>query len=224
MKEPAWSYSSAKLYETCPKKYEGEKITKEVLFKDTEATIYGKEFHTACEEYIRDGKPLDPRFKWMLSNLDSLLRLSGEKFCELKLGVKKEDGRLVACDYYDRAVWFRGIADLVILDDSRAYVLDYKTGKSSKYADIRQIALMSAALFLKYPKLEKVKGALAFVKTNVTIRETYNRENALNIFANYYELLEQRAVSYATNVWNPKPNGLCRQWCGVKSCPHNGAN
>ena len=156
--------------------------------------------------------------------LDRLAAYPGEKFCELKLGVKKENGRLVACDYFDREVWFRGIADLVILHGNRAFVLDYKTGKSAKYADLRQIALMAAALFLKHDEIETAKGALAFVVPDIIVRETYRRENALDIFSLYHEVLEQRAVSYETNVWNPKPNGLCGKWCGAKSCEHNGAN
>ena len=42
-----WSYSGIKLYDTCPRKYQSEKVTKEVPFKDTTATLYGKEIHTA---------------------------------------------------------------------------------------------------------------------------------------------------------------------------------
>lgn len=224
MKLPAWSYSSLKLFDTCPRKYEAERITKEVPFTDSAATIYGKEFHTACEEFIRDGTPLDPRFEWMRGKLETLKRLPGEKHCELKLGIKKEDGRLVACDFFDKDVWFRGVADLAIINGSKGFVLDYKTSKSSKYADLKQIALMSAALFLKFPELEKVKGALLFAIAEDLVRAEYTRENALNIFSEVHETLALREVSYYTNVFNEKPNGLCRKWCGVLSCPHNGAN
>ena len=62
MKIPPWSYSALKTYETCPRKYQAEKVTKEVPFTQTDATIYGTELHLAAEEYIRDGKPIDPRF------------------------------------------------------------------------------------------------------------------------------------------------------------------
>ena len=224
MKVPAWSYSSLKLFDTCPRKYEAERITKEVPFTDTTATIYGKEFHLACEEFIRDGKPLPAPFVWMKDKLEKLKSIPGEKHCELKLGVKKEDGRLVACDFFDADVWFRGVADLVIVDDTKGWVLDYKTSKSSKYADLKQIALMSAALFLKFPQLEKIKGALLFAVAEDLVRAEYTRENALNIFADLHETLALREVSYYTRVFNEKPNGLCRKWCGVLSCPHNGAN
>lgn len=224
MKLPAWSYSSIKLFDTCPRKYEAERITKEVPFTDTVATIYGKEFHLACEEYIRDDKPLDPRFHWMESKLQTLKNMPGEKHCELKVGVKKEDGKLVACDFFDKDVWFRGVADLVVLNGTTGFVLDYKTSKSSKYADLKQIALMAAALFLMFPQLEKIRGALLFAIAEDLVRADYTRENALNIFADLHETLSLREVSYYTNVFNAKPNGLCRKWCGVLSCPHNGAN
>lgn len=224
MKLPAWSYSSLKLFDTCPRKYEAERITKEVPFTDSAATIYGKEFHLACEEFIRDGKPLDPRFEWMRGKLETLNKLPGDKHCELKLGVKKEDGKLVACDFFDAGVWFRGVADLVIVDGAKGYVLDYKTSKSSKYADLKQIALMSAALFLKFPQLERIKGALLFAVAEDLVRAEYTRENALNIFADLHETLALREASYYTNVFNEKPNSLCKKWCGVLSCPHNGAN
>ena len=223
MKKPgAWSFSSIKLYDTCPRKYEAEKITKEVVFTDTEATLYGKELHTAAEEYVRDGKPLLPKFAHIQSFLDSLKKFPGEKHCELKMGLKKEDGRFVACDFFDKEVWFRGIADLIIINNSTGWVLDYKTGKSSRYADIKQLALMAACMFAKYPQLEKVKAMLWFIVPNDRIQSVYTRDEAYTIFADLHGILTQREVSYETGVFNPKPNGLCRRFCHVSSCPHNG--
>jgi len=220
----AWSYSGIKLFETCPKKYEAEKITKEVKFTDSEATLYGKALHLAAEEYIRDGKELPGQFAFIKPYLDKLVAIPGEKHCELKLGVKKDDGRLVACDFFDSSVWFRGIADLVIIDGAKGWIVDYKTGKSAKYADTRQLALMAAALFLKYPELEKIKTSLLFVVSKEFIRAEYEAERGLDIFGELADLLTQREVSYNTGVWNPRPNGLCRRFCEVLSCAHNGRN
>jgi CRISPR/Cas system-associated exonuclease Cas4 (RecB family) len=219
---PAWSYSSLKLYETCPRKYQAEKVTKEVKFTDTDATIYGKELHSAAEEYIRDGKPIDPRFSFIQPYMDKLAAINGEKHCEMKLGVKKNDGRLVACDFFDPDVWFRGVADLVILDGDKAYVIDYKTGKSAKYADTRQLALMAAALFLKYPEIKKIKTSLLFVVSKDFIKEDFKADWGLSIFSELNGLLETREASYNNDVWNPRPNGLCKKWCSVASCPHSG--
>ena len=223
-KVPAWSFSSIKTFELCPKKYESEKVTKEVGYQETEATLYGVQLHLAAEEYVRDSKDIDPRFKFIKPYLDSLIAIKGEKICELKLGVKKYDGRLVACDFFDADVWFRGVADLVISDGELAWIVDYKSGKSAKYADMRQLALMAAALFLKYPEIKKIKTSLLFVVSKEFIKEDFKKDWGLDIFAKYNDLLTQREMAYNSGVFNAKPNGLCRQWCGTLSCAHNGRN
>ena len=139
----------------------------------------------------------------------------------MKLGVKKVDGRLEACDYYDPEVWFRGIADLVVINGTRARILDYKTGET-KYADLRQLALMAAALFLKYPELEKIKTMLLFVVKNDHRKQDFSAEYGLSIFSELHGLLSALEEAYKSDVWNPRPNGLCRKWCNVTSCPHQG--
>ena len=222
MKIPAWSYSSLKLFETCPRKYQAERVTKEVPYQETEATIYGTELHKAAEDFIRDGTPVPERFAFVRPYLDKLAAYPGIKHCEMKLGVKKTNGRLVACDFFDPEVWFRGVADLVILNGDRAWITDYKTGKSSRYADIRQLALMAAAIFLKYPEIKKVKTSLLFVVCKDFVKKDFEAEYGLSVFSELNGLLTAREEAYASNVWNPRQNGLCRKWCPVTSCPHNG--
>lgn len=217
-----WSYSGIKLFDMCPKKYEAEKLTKEVKFTDSDATIYGKEVHTVCEEYIRDGKPIPEKHSYLQSYLDRLNAIPGEKHCEIKVGVKKDDGRLVACDYNDPSVWFRGICDLAIINGAKGFIVDYKTSKSARYADMRQLKLMAAALFLKFPELQKLKLSLLFVVSKEMVKDEVQVERGLDIFAELNDLLTQREIAYNTGVFNPKPNGLCRKWCKVLSCPHCG--
>ena len=91
--------------------------------------------------------------------LTSLRDRKGDKLCEIKLGITEN---LEACDFYAKDVWFRGIADLVILDDDLAWVVDYKTGKSAKYADKGQLELMALGVFAKYPQIKTVRAGLLF--------------------------------------------------------------
>ena len=217
-----WSYSGIKLYDTCPRKYQAEKVTKEVPFKDSTATLYGKEIHTVCEEYIRDGKDIPEKHDYLRPYLERLKNIPGEKHCEIQVGVKKEDGRLVACDYADGGVWFRGICDLFILNGAKGYVVDYKTSKNARYADMRQLYLMAAALFLKFPELQKIKLMLLFVVSKETVLDEVTVERGLDIFATLHDILTQREMSYNTDVWNTKPNGLCKNWCRTQ-CEHNGS-
>ena len=61
-----WSFSSIKTYATCPRKYEAEKLTKEVPFTDSEDTIYGKEVQKALEDFNKSGTPIPAKFSYVI--------------------------------------------------------------------------------------------------------------------------------------------------------------
>ena len=133
-------------FEQCPKQYYHKHILKEVPFVQTEAILYGNEFHKMAEDFISKDVPVPGKFSFASKALTSLKDRKGDKLCEIKMGLTEN---LEACDFYASDVWFRGIADLVILDDEVATVVDYKTGKSSKYADKGQLELISIHIHYK---------------------------------------------------------------------------
>ena len=57
----AWSYSSLKTFEQCPKKYYHLKVLKDVKDKGSAATVYGEEVHKAAEEFIASNTPVPKR-------------------------------------------------------------------------------------------------------------------------------------------------------------------
>ena len=167
-KAAPWSFSKLKAFETCPKQFYHEKVLKEYPFVQTDAIIYGNEFHKACENYIGDEEPLPEKFMYVKDALDTLNGKRGIKLCEKKLGITAD---LEPCDFYDRRVWFRGIADLLIVDvvGNMAWVVDYKTGKSAKYADKGQLELMALSVFSYMPKIDTINAGLLFVSSKVRI-------------------------------------------------------
>lgn len=217
-----WSFSSIKTYSTCPRKYLAEKVTKEVPYTDSEATIYGKEVHKALEDFIKSGVAIPDKYKNVRDLAVKLLNMPGEKYTEREFGIAKRDGRLVACGFKDKDVWFRGIADLVIVNGNEAKIIDYKTGKSAKYADTKQLALMAACVFLEHPEVQIIRAGLLFTTCNAFIKATYTRERMFDIFGELSETISRREVSYNTGVFNAVPNGLCKKYCQVTSCPHYG--
>ena len=221
---PSFSYSSLSQFITCPKQYEAHKVLKYIPFTDRTATIYGKDVHTAAEVYIRDGVAIPEKYNYIKSYLDTLNNIKGDKYCELELGIALREGNYEECDFNADDRYWRGIADLVIVDeeDHKAYIIDYKTGKSAKYADTKQLALLAAAVFLKYPTIKTIKGMLLFVVSKEIIKEDYEYDKRFAIFHKLKEVLMQREVAYGTGIFNTKPNGLCRQWCQATRCVHNG--
>ena len=83
MSNVAWSYSSIKTFDQCPKKYYHLRILKDFKDEDSTATIYGKELHTAAEEFIRDGTPIPAKFSFLTDTLEALKKIEGEKHCEI---------------------------------------------------------------------------------------------------------------------------------------------
>ena len=221
--KPAWSFSSIKTFDQCPKKYYHVKVAKDYEENfETEAILYGNEFHKAAEDYVGGAvDKLDPRFDYAKTVLDKLLSMKGEKLCEYRMGLTEN---LEPCDFFAKNVWYRGIADLIILDREAgiAKVLDYKTGKSARYADKGQLELMALCVFKHFPEVKTVKGGLLFVVCNAFVKDTYTIDKQSELWQKWlsaYGILEK---AYANDVWNPRPTGLCKAHCIVTECPHNG--
>ena len=216
---PAWSYSSISTYIQCPRKYQAEKVTKEVPYQDTEATLYGKAVHLAAEEFIRDGKPVPDKFAFMRELLEPVSKYAGKHLCEYRLGLTRD---LEPCEFFSKDVWWRGIPDFLALDGETATMIDYKTGKSSKYADTKQLDLLALAIFKHFPEVKKIKAGLLFVIANDFIKTKYEKVEHEKTWVNWLQDTARLEKALELGVWNPKPNFSCKGWCSVKDCIHNG--
>jgi RecB family exonuclease len=218
MKTVTWSHSSLKDYEGCPRRYHEVKVLKNYPFKDTDATLYGKELHTAAELYIKEDTPLPPQFAFLQGTLDALMAKPGRKLCEHQMGVTKD---LKPCKFMDKEVWVRGIADLLIIDDENltARVVDYKSG-NNKYPDREQLKLMALMVFAHFPHIRRVSGALLFVVKEDIAKASFMVGEAEEHWWDYRERVARIEQAHETGVWNPKPTPLCG-WCPVSSCEHN---
>jgi hypothetical protein len=218
-----WSYSSLKTFEQCPKKYYHLRVLKDVKDGGSEATLYGNEAHKAAEDYVSAGAPLPAKFSYLQSTLDALLAIPGTKHCELKLGVALNDKGYEPCEFFGREVWWHGIADLLIINRDTGYLVDYKTSKSAKYADTKQLDILAAAVFTRFPQLRKLKSALAFVVSNEFVKKEHTADLTKSYFAAFTPELDRLSVAEDTGVWNANSGPLCK-FCPVTTCEHNRRN
>lgn len=212
----AWSYSSIKTFEQCPKKYFHLKVAKDVKDEPGEAADYGTAVHLAAEEFIRDGKPIPEKFAYMRPIVERLAAIPGDKHPEVKLGIRKD---FSPCGFFAKDVWWRGIADLLIIDGQKAWCVDYKTGKSAKYADTKQLDLLAGAVFSHFPEVAVVKSALAFVVSGEFIPKTHVRVEKVKYLGVFDPQLEALEAAQDNGIWNAKSGPLCG-WCPVESCEH----
>ena len=81
---------------------------------------------------------------------------------------------------------------------------------------------MALATFKHFPEIKIVKTGLFFVVCNAFIKETYVIKNEVTLWKKWLEKYGKLEKALEVDVWNANPTGLCRAWCVVLECPHNG--
>lgn len=214
-----WSYSTKSLFNQCPYKYYRLKVLKDVKDEGSEATLYGTEMHKAAEEYIRDGTPIPAKFDFIKPSMEIVSGWKGTKLCEYRMGLRQD---LTPCDFFAKDVWWRGVADLIVIseDGSRARTVDYKSSKSTKYADMEQLDLMAAAIFLHFPKIVTIKAALMFLVCDEMVPKVpkeYTFMFSRATFDKQKPTIARIEAAMDSGVWNKRESPLCG-WCPVKDC------
>jgi len=217
----AHSYSSIKDFEGCPRRYHEVRILKKFKSKDTDATLYGTAVHKAFEDYVRDGEELPAKYSQFKRFVEPLAKLEGTILCEEKMAIRAD---FSPCGFFDKDVWFRGIPDYLHINKAGtvARVADYKTGKSSRYADPGQLELLSAMIMAYYPEVQVVKGVLLFVVVGDVIKAEFRRDKFPEIMSKWAGRANDIEAAVDHGVWNPRSSALCR-FCPVHSCEYNNA-
>lgn len=210
-----WSYSALKDYINCPRQYHQVRIVKSYTKKITHQITYGKEVHKALEDYVREGKPLLKNYEVYKSALDALITAPGRKYPEHEMALTLDKQ---PCGFNDEGRWVRGIADLLIVDEDHAYIIDYKTG-SDKYPDIKQLRLMALMVFAHFPEVNTIKVGLLFIVRGSFVDEAYERKDIDSLWDSFSDDLTRMKISMETDVWNPNPTPLCG-WCPVQTCEY----
>ena len=221
MDKYTWSYSSISLFQQCPRKYYRLRVLKDIVEPPQAHLDYGSAVHKAAEDYVCGGIDIPEKYGFIKQSLDALKVLPGEKHCEYEMGLTKE---FKPCKFRDPDVWFRGIADLLILDGDEAKIVDYKTGKSAQYADIKQLELLSLLVFKHFPEVKRVKAGLVFLVAEDLVKAEFTEDQQSSAWTKWLTEIERLETALNTDVWNPKPNFTCRKFCAVVDCEHNGKN
>tara|TARA_R110000824_G_scaffold24565_3_gene86456 strand:+ start:67 stop:732 length:666 start_codon:yes stop_codon:yes gene_type:complete len=216
----AWSYSSIKTFEQCPKKYYHLKILKDIKDSGNTATIYGQQVHQAAEDYVKDGTPIPEKFAYIRGVVERIAKQDGKKYTEHKMGLKKTEDGYETCEFLGKDVWWRGIADVVIINGSTAYSIDYKTSKNARYADTKQLDLVAGGLFVEFPQLDTIRSALVFVVSGDVVKKDHYREHMDKYLNTFESALDRLDNAEQSAVWNAVTGPLCR-FCPVVSCEHN---
>jgi CRISPR/Cas system-associated exonuclease Cas4 (RecB family) len=215
----AWSYSSLTAYETCPRRYELTRVTREVVEPQTDATIHGNEVHKALELYVKNEAGMPVKYKQYVPIVDAIKHSEGRKLVEHKWAVNT---RLQPVDFASKDAWARGVFDVAILRPNSGVVLDYKTGKPKPDSD--QLKLFAAAAFAHWPFVENVKTGYLWLAYNQLEQSDFQRSDAPTIWQEFLARVTRLEKSLTSGAFPARPSGLCAKWCPVKQsqCEYSG--
>ena len=208
-----WSYSGLKDYVNCPRQYHEVKVLKRFTKTPTKQMLYGTEVHSVLEHYVKDGTPLAKNYQKFQKQLDPLRDMEGIKFPEHRMALTADKQ---PCSFGSPDYWVRGIADLLVVDGSQGFIVDYKTG-NNKYPDLKQLQLMALLMFAHFPQVNHVKGGLLFVMHETFITSEYAKDDEDKLWRDFDPDLERLKISYEKDQWQPNPTPLCG-WCPVSTC------
>lgn len=213
----AWSYSSLTSWESCPKKWYETRITKSWPDEKGEAAQWGDTVHKAIEARMKFNTPLP---QWGQPWEPYVVRLLGSKVApqiEHKIAITAE---FKPTAFFAPNAWCRAVADVSITSPKAIFTLDWKTGNFK--SDTDQLRLSAAMQMAHFPHIEKATIQYVWLKAQRTTTETFDRSQVVEVWRDFLPRVHRMQQGFAEAKWPAKPNGLCRQYCPVLSCEHNG--
>ena len=217
MKTPVASHTFLDAYERCPKQAYHRYVAKDQPFEETEALKWGNDVHKAMEMRVGKKEPLPKEMAYMepfAAPFDAYQHIAVEK----KLGI---DAFGVGCGFFDKQVWMRGKADVVVTVDivnAHAVIADWKTGKRRE--DPRELEEHAVMLKASWPYVKTITGFYVWLKDAEMglVHDLSDTEKTLARIRGTMARVEQTIK--AGIEWPARDNPLCG-WCSVKTCHYN---
>jgi hypothetical protein len=214
-KEWSWSYSKLKNFEVCPKRmYEIDLCGN---FKEDETSDgplkRGGDVHKALAARLTKKTPLpkDMDYEYWADRVE---RGTGRLLVEQKYAITRD---FRPTTYFADDVWYRGIGDVVRIDEPVGLVLDWKTGKVID--DSVQLMLMAQCLFSHFPKLTHVRSSFIWLKEGCETPELLTRAEVAQQWVPLLPRVQAMEDAAKTMTYPLKPSGICNTYCRVSSCP-----
>lgn len=223
----AGSYSRIQVFESCPKRAELAYVQR-IKEPDRPPLPNGKEYpndrgtrvHDQAEEYVRGQRPdLVPEllnFEDELTNLRNIFSQDPSRLVMEDMWTFDDTWTPCSPDDYD-SIWLRIKLDVLLFSaqGTKAYVIDYKTGKryGNEIKHAEQTQLYALATALRYPEVEEIQTELWYTDQDEIAEMHFTREQALKFLKNWNNkmLRMTQAIEFPA-----KPNMYACRYCPFK--------
>ncbi len=213
----AWSYSALTRYLTCGKQYHHLNVLKDFEDTPSEKSIWGERLHKyMAEMVVRRSEPeLAHRseFAYLAPVIDRFRAIAGECRVERQVAI---NNKFKETEWWAEDAWCRGIFDAVWVNGDTAKIVDWKAGR--RKVDSRQLKLFALLAFCIYPEVNRVNTAFVWLQSGQIDIEKFKREDFTYLWQDLLPDVRRLEIAHKTQTWIPKPSGLCKGWCPVKSC------
>jgi hypothetical protein len=224
-KEFSWSYSRLRDYRTCPKKFNAVTQLKQYQEPKSVELDYGDRLHAAFQRRVSQGLPMPTGYAEFSDWGDEAAKIlvpGQTNICESEIALTRD---LKPTGYFSPNVWLRVKIDLIKLypksnSVALAHVIDYKTGKFKD--DIVQLAIYAQAVFSMYPQVIGVRCEYWWTQLKDKSHELFDRKDMHDLWNELLPELWAMEEAQKSNVYPAKKNGLCKAYCPVMDCEHNG--
>jgi hypothetical protein len=226
-----WSWTALETFRRCPAMWAAKYFYKTVKEAESEAMRWGNIVHAALEHAVL-GTATSYELK-IITDMDAMKYvdvLNTFKTRGAEVAVEKEmcfDNKMQFSSWkaWD-SVWFRGKADVLVVNDNKVTVWDYKTGAVKP--ELGQLELMCVCAALYYPQAEVFDGRLLFLKHGVIERlpKPILRSELKPILQKVLADVARMQEAANCEVFPARKSGLCRAngkgyaGCANKECPH----
>lgn len=217
MNLPVGNFTFYNAHDNCPHKayriYVAKDLPKEPA---TEQMAWGNRVHEGMDSRVgkraplpADLAPLEP----LALAIEASAPVGSRITTEMKLGITAE-GK--ACDFFAGNVWFRGKADVAIVAQESAAIVDWKTGKPRE--EPWELELHALMLVARFPEIRQVTGFYAWTAEHRIGKPHHvDRQTLGETWEDTHRRRQQMEESLRTGFWPKRQNGLCG-WCPVSDC------
>ena len=179
MKFAPYSFSRIDVFEKCPLKFKFLYIDKLGTFVPNLALEKGSYIHERLENFTKrkktnfdffiatpeEQKDFDVVYhKFVSSKYGQKYLKEPSSMAEIEFGMKKGLGGLEPCAYNDKNALFRGKIDHSIYKSEVMLLIDWKTGKVTRFPAPLQLAMYAVWAFMKFPEVQEVFTAFVYVE------------------------------------------------------------
>jgi Protein of unknown function (DUF2800) len=202
-------------------------VYKRIVEEQGEAAAWGNYVHQQIEQHYKTLEPPPENVYQYWPHVEAAIAWAGgvgyrpataekhSKICyfehQMALSSKLKRTEWTAPD-----VWARAIADVLIIDGTVAYVIDWKTGKVKP--DNKQLKLFALFVFYHFPWVTECHTSFEWLQHNQNTRDWFSVIDVPELWPDFIPDLRAFKDAFKTETWQERPSGLCNGWCPVDTC------